>query len=76
MPLFEVSEPFTVRPLAHAGLGVSVVPASWFRWAGPEVAEVALAGPALRHFVSLLAPAAGASPAAGLLAAMLSDHLG
>ena len=76
VPLFEVSEPFTVRSLAHAGLGVSVVPASWFAWAGPEVAEVALTEASLRHVVSLLSPAAGGSPAAGLLAAALSEHLG
>ena len=38
VPLFEVSDPGTVRFLAHAGLGVSVVPASWLELPGPEVA--------------------------------------
>ncbi len=47
VPLFEVSDPATVRFLAHAGLGVSVVPASWLELPGPEVAvrELAAAPP-------------------------------
>lgn len=76
VPLFEVSEPFTVRSLAGAGLGVSVVPASWFDHPGPEVAAVELAPPGLEHVVAILTPAAGATPVAALLAAALSEHLG
>lgn len=45
VPLFEVGDPATVRLLAHAGLGVSVVPASWFGADGPEVARASLAAP-------------------------------
>ena len=70
VPLFEVSDPGTVRFLAHAGLGVSVVPASWLEQPGPEVGSAALAAP-LRHRVSLLrgrrrdADRPAAAPAAG-----------
>ena len=46
VPLFEVSDPGTVRFLAHAGLGVSIVPASWLEQPGPEVVAAALAEPA------------------------------
>jgi DNA-binding transcriptional LysR family regulator len=70
VPLFEVSEPGTVRHLAHAGLGVSVVPASWLAGPGPEVGVVAL-DPTPRHRVALLTPAGGASPAGELLRAHL-----
>jgi len=71
VPLFEVSDPATVRHLVHAQLGVSVVPASWFQSAGPEVAEAALAEPAPRHRVGVLTPAAGTSAAGELLVVAL-----
>lgn len=70
VPLFEVSDPAAVRHLAHAGLGVSVVPASWLAGPGAEVGVVELDG-APRHRVVLLSPAAGASPAGELLRAHL-----
>jgi DNA-binding transcriptional LysR family regulator len=76
VPLFEVSDPATVRFLAHAGLGVSVVPASWLEQPGPEVAVVALAEPAPRHRVALLAPAGRETPAGRLLRDALLEDLG
>jgi DNA-binding transcriptional LysR family regulator len=73
VPLFEVSDPWTVRFLTAAGLGLSVVPSSWLDLPGPPVARVDLAGPAPSHRISLLVPAAagGGSPAA----ALLHEHL-
>jgi DNA-binding transcriptional LysR family regulator len=67
VPLFEIGEPATVRFLVHAGLGVAVMPRSWLAAPGPEVTSVALAPPAPLYRLSLLAPAAGLSPAAALL---------
>jgi DNA-binding transcriptional LysR family regulator len=67
VPLFEVGEPSAVRHLAAAGLGIAIVPAAWFALAGPPVAELALAQPAPRHRVAVLAPEAGPSPAGRLL---------
>ena len=75
VPLFEVSDPATVRFLAHAGLGVSIVPASWLEQPGPEVGSAALAAP-LRHPVSLLVPAGGETPTGRLLRAALLQGLG
>jgi DNA-binding transcriptional LysR family regulator len=74
VPLLEVSDPSTLRELVHAGLGVSVVPASWLRAPGPAVDDVALAD-APRHRVELLAPTGGASPAGRLLHEHLREHL-
>jgi DNA-binding transcriptional LysR family regulator len=71
VPLFEVSDPFTVRFLTSAGLGLSVVPRSWAGQPGPPIGVVELSGPAPRHRVSLLAPGSAQSPAA----ALLRDHL-
>jgi DNA-binding transcriptional LysR family regulator len=76
VPLFEVSDPGTVRFLAHAGLGVSVVPASWLELPGPEVAVADLAAPAPRHRVALLVPAGRETPAGRLLRDALSEDLG
>jgi DNA-binding transcriptional LysR family regulator len=76
VPLFEVSDPATVRFLAHAGLGVSVVPASWLGQPGPEVATAALAEPAPRHRVALLVPAGRETPAGRLLRDALLQDLG
>jgi DNA-binding transcriptional LysR family regulator len=74
VPLFEVSDPAAVRYLAHAGLGVSVVPASWLDAPGPAVGALELDAP--RHRVALLTPPAGASPAGRLLIAVLREQLG
>jgi DNA-binding transcriptional LysR family regulator len=67
VPLFEVSDPATVRYLTHAGLGVSVVPASWLEPPGPEVAVAELTAPAPQHRVALLVPAERETPAGRLL---------
>jgi DNA-binding transcriptional LysR family regulator len=42
IPFFETSDPRTIRHLASAGLGVSIVPAGWLHGDGPPVASVAL----------------------------------
>jgi DNA-binding transcriptional LysR family regulator len=76
VPLFEVSDPGTVRFLAHAGLGVSVVPASWAEQPGPEVATAELAAPAPRHRVALFVPAGRETPAGLLLREALLHDLG
>jgi DNA-binding transcriptional LysR family regulator len=76
VPLFEVSDPGTVRFLANAGLGVSVVPASWLDLPGPDVAVADLAAPAPRHRVVLLVPAGRETPAGRLLREALSESLG
>ena len=76
VPLFEVSDPGTVRFLAHAGLGVSVVPASWLDQPGPEIAVADLADPAPHHRVALLVPAGRETPAGRLLREALSEDLG
>jgi len=73
--LFEVSDPGTVRFLAHAGLGVSVVPASWFDQPGPEVAGAELTA-APGHRVTLLVPAGRETPAGRLLREALVEGLG
>jgi DNA-binding transcriptional LysR family regulator len=66
LPLFEVGDPSTVRFLVRAGLGIALVPASWLERPGPVVGAADLADPP-RHRLSLLTPAAGASPAGRLL---------
>ena len=68
IPLFEVSDPATVRSLVAAGLGVAAVPGSWLERPGPAVgvADFRQGGP--RHQVALLASAATAAPAGRLLA--------
>lgn len=76
VPLFEVSDPATVRFLAHAGLGVSVVPASWLEQAGPDVAVAELAAPVPQHRVALLVPAGRETPAGRLLREALLEGLG
>jgi DNA-binding transcriptional LysR family regulator len=66
LPLFEVGDPLTVRFLVRAGLGISVVPASWLERPGPVVGAADLRDPP-RHRLQLLTPAAGTSPAGRLL---------
>jgi DNA-binding transcriptional LysR family regulator len=72
VPLLEVGDPATVRFLVNAGLGVSLVPASWLHQGGPPVAVAALIEPAPRHALSLLA--AGELPPAGRLLAERLEH--
>jgi DNA-binding transcriptional LysR family regulator len=66
LPLFEVGDPLTVRYLVRAGLGISLVPASWLERPGPIVGAADLKDPP-RHQLCLLTPAAGTSPAGRLL---------
>jgi DNA-binding transcriptional LysR family regulator len=74
VPLLEVGDPATVRFLVNAGLGVSLVPASWLAQPGPPVAIATLADPAPQHRLSLVT--AGELPPAGrLLAERLLDQL-
>jgi DNA-binding transcriptional LysR family regulator len=68
VPLFEVGDPSAVRFLAHAGLGIALVPASWLDLAGPDVGVAALSEPAPRHRVAVLALAGGPTPAGRMLA--------
>ena len=75
VPLFEVSDPATVRFLAHAGLGIAVVPSSWLDAPGPQVDAVELDGDFV-HSVALLVPAAGETPTGRLLRATLLENLG
>jgi DNA-binding transcriptional LysR family regulator len=76
LPLFEISDPATVRHLVHCGLGVSIVPGSWFAAVGPEVAHVCLADPAPRHRVNAFTLTTGRSPAAELLVGALHAAFG
>jgi DNA-binding transcriptional LysR family regulator len=73
VPLLEVGESGAVRHLAAAGLGASIVPASWLALDGPAVAGLALAAPVPTLRIALLTPAAGPSPAGALLLAALQD---
>jgi DNA-binding transcriptional LysR family regulator len=71
VPLFEIAEPTALRFLVHAGLGVSLVPASWLQQPGPEVGVAAPAGPAPRYRLSLLSRADALTP----IARLLHEHL-
>ena len=66
LPLFEVGDPATVRYLVRANLGLAIVPASWLERPGPVVGAADLVH-APCHRLSLLTPAAGASPSGRLL---------
>jgi DNA-binding transcriptional LysR family regulator len=76
VPLFEVGEPTAVRFLVGAGLGVSLVPASWLSMPGPEVGVAAPAAAMGRHALWLLSRRAGLAPVARLLHAHLLATLG
>ena len=75
VPLFEVGEPTAVRVLVGAGLGVSLVPASWADVAGPEVGVATVAGATAAHAVSLLLRRGTAAPVTRLLAEHLRGAL-
>jgi DNA-binding transcriptional LysR family regulator len=66
VPLIEIGDPAAVRFLVGAGLGLSLVPASWLEVPGPEVG-VALVEPELWHRLCVVA--AGELPPAGTLLA-------
>jgi DNA-binding transcriptional LysR family regulator len=75
--LFEVADPAAVRSLAHAGVGVGVVPASWLRPPGAAVGVTPLHGdPPPRYRLALLTPAAGGTPAGRVLEERLVAELG
>src|SRR3954453_18406957 len=76
VPLFEVGRPTAVRLLVGAGLGVSLVPASWTAVAGPEVGVATVARATAAHAVSLLVRRGTAAPIARLLAEHLRGALG
>ncbi|HEU4973561.1 MAG TPA: LysR family transcriptional regulator [Baekduia sp.] len=76
VPLIEVSDAASVRQLVHAGLGVSLVPASWAAIAGPEVGVVVPAGTTTRHALWLLARPGRLSPVSRLVHERLRDDLG
>jgi DNA-binding transcriptional LysR family regulator len=65
LPLFETSDPETIRQLVAAGLGLSVVPAGWLVGDGPPVATLPIALPAYR--IAMLAATEPRVPARDLL---------
>jgi DNA-binding transcriptional LysR family regulator len=69
LPLFETSDPQTIRQLVAAGLGLSVVPDGWLDEDGPPIAALPLQLPAYR--IAMLATTEPRVPARDLLA----DHL-
>ena len=69
LPLFETSDPQTLRQLVAAGLGLSVVPDGWLGGDGPPVAALPLQLPTYR--IAMLATTQPRVPARDLLA----DHL-
>jgi DNA-binding transcriptional LysR family regulator len=76
VPLFEVGEPTTVRYLVGAGLGVSLVPASWLAVPGPDVGVATPAGVVGHHALWLLSRRAAPAPVARLLREHLRAALG
>ena len=76
VPLFEVGEPTAVRYLVGAGLGVSLVPASWLAVPGPEVGVAVPAGAVGRHALWLLSRRDALAPVARLLHEHLRATLG
>ncbi len=73
LPLFETSDPETIRQLVAAGLGLSVVPAGWLLKDGPPVATLPVALPAYR--IAMLAGTEPRVPARDLLAEHLARAL-
>ena len=71
-PLLEAGDPHAVRVLAHAGVGVALVPGSWLvTEPAPPAGVASLAPPVPVHSVSLLLPTARVAPAVERLAAAL-----
>ncbi|HET9104253.1 MAG TPA: LysR family transcriptional regulator [Solirubrobacteraceae bacterium] len=54
LPLFETSDPLTIRSLAAEGLGCSAVPASWLTGNGPAVGVAGFGRPVPRYRVALV----------------------
>lgn len=76
VPLVEVSDPATARELVHAGLGVSLVPASWVDGPGPEVGVLAVADVPARHALWLLTRSDALGPVARLVHERVRADLG
>ncbi len=55
VPLFETSDPGTIRQLVGAGLGLSIVPAGWLADGTPGAVTVALATPLAPYRIAVLA---------------------
>jgi DNA-binding transcriptional LysR family regulator len=70
VPQFEVADPATVHFLVQSGLGVSIVPEAWIQLGDTEALPIVPAE--FRYRLSLVAPAAGLTPAAALLHERLS----
>lgn len=54
VPLFETSDPLTIRSLAAEGLGYSAVPESWLKSYGPRVGVASFGKPAPRYEVAFV----------------------
>lgn len=67
LPFFETSDPPTIRRLAGAGLGVSIVPAGWIDEEGPPVTVLRLEVTLPAYRVALLAATEPRVPARDLL---------
>ncbi|HTU29125.1 MAG TPA: LysR family transcriptional regulator [Solirubrobacteraceae bacterium] len=73
LPLFETSDPQTIRQLVAAGLGLSVVPEGWLSLEDPPVATLPVRLPAYR--IAMLASTEPRVPARDLLAEHLARAL-
>jgi DNA-binding transcriptional LysR family regulator len=54
LPLFETSDPLTIRSLAAEGLGYSAVPESWLNGSAPRIGVASFDKPAPRYTVALV----------------------
>jgi DNA-binding transcriptional LysR family regulator len=54
LPLFETSDPGTIRRLVSGGLGLSIVPAGWLDADGPAVTAIALTTALAPYRIALL----------------------
>jgi DNA-binding transcriptional LysR family regulator len=73
LPLFETSDPRTVRQLVSAGLALSIVPDGWLDEGGPQIAVLPVQLPAYR--IALLAATEPRVPARDLLVEHLARAL-
>jgi DNA-binding transcriptional LysR family regulator len=67
LPLFETSDPRTIRYLAGSGLAIGAIPRSWLEDDGPQVGVAEFAEPAPRYRVALLSTTDGRLPVRQLL---------
>jgi DNA-binding transcriptional LysR family regulator len=71
LPLFETSDPPTIRELAGSGLGISAVPASWLQGEGVLVGIAEFAKPEPRYRIELVRPIDDPPP----IGRLLVEHL-